>query len=105
MYQGLSINNDLENKVPDYIHLESETVDLLTTKLKLFAEDLFDSAETLYSSGLNADWEGASKADFLYDLYCCTSSLKNLADTMDLLRFQLAQESEQWITIAQTFQS
>ena len=85
------------------IHLDKDITDLTAQKLRLSAEGLFDRADRLYCLIANIDWEGSSRDAFLWELYRHTSTLKSLADTLDLLGFQLSQETETWISISARF--
>jgi len=85
------------------IHLDKDITDLTARKLRLSAEEFFERADQLYCFIANVDWEGSSRDAFLWELYRHTSTLKSLADTLDLLGFQLSQETEVWISISARF--
>jgi hypothetical protein len=87
------------------IYLDSQTTEQTLMRLRRTAEDLFDCADRLYLRCACMEWDGASKDAFLYQLHRCTSTLKVLSDSLDLLGFQGAQETEQWQEISSFFTS
>lgn len=82
------------------IFLDTDATDILIYKMRTSADALYDHAAMTYSRVAWAEWEGATKDDYLYQLQQCTSTLKRLADRLDLLGFQLSQEVEQWLVTA-----
>jgi hypothetical protein len=78
------------------IHLDITETDIAIRKLRSSADALFDSADRIYTFLANVDWIGQNRDDFLYDLHSCTSKIKVLSDSLDLLSFQLVQELDQW---------
>ena len=85
------------------IHLEKEQTDYAIQKLRFAAETLFDYSDHLYTHCAQVQWEGSSKDDFLFDLYRCTTNLKTLSDSLDLLSFRLAQKTTGLFEAASTF--
>lgn len=85
------------------IHLDKEITDQTAQKLRLTAESLFEHANRIYAVLANAEWEGSAREEFLSQLYRKTASLKTLSDSLDLLGFQLSQETETWISISARF--
>jgi len=85
------------------IHLDKEITDQTTHKIRLSAEGFYDRADRLYASVSNIQWQGNAKDDFLFELYRCTSALKSLSDSLDLLGFQLSRETEEWESISARF--
>lgn len=83
------------------IHLDTSITDFSIQKLRSTAENMFDRADYLYSLLCQTEWQGASKDLLLYDLYRCSSTLKTLSDSLDLLGFQLSKEIEQWMDSAE----
>jgi hypothetical protein len=85
------------------IHLDLQPTETTLRKLCVVAEALYDSADLLYLRCANIEWDGASKDDFLHQLHRCTSAIKTLSDTLDLLGFQAAQEADLWVEVSSTF--
>jgi hypothetical protein len=85
------------------IHLETESTDLSVHRIRTTAETLYDLADSIYAAIAQTDWEGSSKDDFLFEVYRCTSTIKFLAESLDLLGFQLKQTTEFWELTASRF--
>ena len=83
--------------MPAIIHLDQQPTEIALQKLRLVAEGLFDTADRLYLRCANMEWDGASRDTYLYELHRCLSDIKALSDSLDLLGFQAAQETDRWI--------
>jgi|GEM_PF-3004825 len=82
------------------IFLDSDATENLILKMWITADALYDHAVVTYSRMARVDWESATKDEYLFQLQQITTALKNHADRLDLLGFQLAQEITQWLMTA-----
>lgn len=85
------------------LHLDTDVTDLTALKIRLTAEEFYDQADRLYALLANTAWDGTSKDEFLYQLYCHTSKIKSLSNELHLMGFQLVRETDEWISISANF--
>lgn len=87
------------------IYLDPNSTDHLIFSIRSTADVIFDHATSTYARMAWAIWEGRSKDEYLFRLQQCTTTLKKLADQLDMLGFELSQEVEQWLQTASRFNS
>jgi len=85
------------------LFLDTDATDTLIYKMNVAAEVFYDHAAHTYSYMASVPWEGPSKDAFLDELQLCTSAIKKLAENLELLKFQLAKEVDQWLFTASKF--
>jgi hypothetical protein len=91
--------------MPNLLHLDTDATDTLRLQLRQRADDLYDRAVRLYAVLALAGWEGRSREELLDDLYRTTAALKQQAEQLDQLAFQLQIETEQWLANASALHS
>ncbi len=85
------------------IHLDQETTQQMIYAMRIKAERMYDSANTLYRVMSLADWRCAAREDFIDELYSTTRQIRHLCDQLDALAFEATRKTEQWVIKAANF--
>lgn len=83
------------------IHMDTDEVNQMSTKIKLAVNDMMDSYESLDNrvNRLSNHWDGGDSRSFRRKADRILDRLSDQIDTLDALRMQLNREVEQWINV------